>query len=79
MAAEPGGKLLHPASDPGKNFIKKSAEMVLLSVVGNRVRAVVLSGAAGDQDQPDSRETADSGDTDESCDGGRYASGRRMG
>lgn len=60
-------------------LLKKSAEMVLLSVVGNRVRAVVLSGAAGDQDQPDSRETADSGDTDESCDGGRYAGGRRMG
>ena len=53
--------------------------MVLLSVVGNRVRAVVLSGAAGDQDQPDSRETADSGDTDAPCDGGRYAGGRRMG
>lgn len=53
--------------------------MVLLSVVGNRVRAVVLSGAAGDGNQLDSGETAGSGDTDESCDGGRYAGGRRMG
>ena len=88
MAAEPGGKLLHPASDPGKNFIKKSAEMVLLSVVGNRVRAVVLSGAAGDGNQPDPGETAGSGDTDAPCTGGRHAvdrwtgqqwSGRRRG
>ena len=41
--------------------------MVFLSAVGNRICAVMLSGAAGDQDQPDSRETADSGDGDNLC------------
>ena len=65
MAAEPGGKLLHPASDPGKNFIKKSAEMVLLSVMGNRVCTVVLSGIAGDGNQPDPGEIVVGGDRDD--------------
>lgn len=41
--------------------------MVLLSVVGDRVRAVVLSGTAGDGDQPDSGESVDSRDGDNLC------------
>ena len=79
MASQSGGKLLYFVGDIGQIFTEKSPEMVFLSVMGNRICAAMLSGAAGDQDQPDSRETADSGDTDESCDGGRYAGGRRMG
>ena len=79
MASQSGGKLVYFVGDTGQIFTEKSPEMVFLSAVGNRICAVMLSGAAGDQDQPDSRETADSGDTDESCDGGRYAGGRRMG
>ena len=79
MAAEPGGKLLYPSGAPRQTFVAKNTQMVFLSVMGNRVCAAVLSGIAGDGNQLDSGETAGSGDTDESCDGGRYAGGRRMG
>ena len=34
-------------------FLLKKARMVFLSAVGNRICAVMLSGAAGDQDQSD--------------------------
>lgn len=79
MELKSGGRILRAAGAPRQTFVAKSTKMVLLSVMGNRVCAAVLSGIAGDGNQLDSGETAGSGDTDESCDGGRYAGGRRMG
>ena len=42
-------------------------EMVFLSAVGNRICAVMLSGAAGDQDQSDSGAPVDRRDGDNLC------------
>ena len=53
MASQSGGKLLYFVGDTGLIFTEKSPEMVFLSAVGNRICAVMLSGAAGDQDQSD--------------------------
>ena len=67
MAAKSGGKLLHFVGDIGQIFTEKSPEMVFLFAVGNRICAVMLSGAAGDQDQSDPGASVDSRDGDNLC------------
>ena len=46
---------------------RKSPEMVFLSAVGNRICAVMLSGAAGDQDQSDPGASVDRRDGNNLC------------
>ena len=48
-----------------QTFVAKSTKMVLLSVMGNRVCTVVLSGIAGDGNQPDPGEIVVGGDRDD--------------
>lgn len=46
-------------------FVAKSTKMVLLSVMGNRVRAAVLPDTTGDRNQSDSGQIAVCGDRDD--------------
>ena len=62
MELKSGGRILRAAGDPRQTFVAKSTKMVLLSVMGNRVCAAVLSGIAGDGNQPDSGEIVVGGD-----------------
>ena len=65
MELKSGGRILRAAGAPRQTFVAKSTKMVLLSVMGNRVRATVLPGVAGDGNQPDSGEIAVCGDRDD--------------
>lgn len=56
MELKSGGRILRATGAPRQTFVAKSTKMVLLSVMGNRVRAAVLPGVAGDGNQPDSGE-----------------------
>ena len=78
MAVKSGRRLLYFAGDACTDIVEKSAEMVLLSAVGDRICAVVLSDIAGDGDQSYSREIAkywnggfDGGDRRNRCCDGR--------
>ena len=72
MELKSGGRILRVAGDPRQTFVAKSPEMVFLSVMGNRVRAVVLSGIARDGNQPDPGEIVVGADRDD----GRAAGNR---
>ena len=65
MELKSGGRILCAAGDPRQTFVAKSTKMVFLSVMGNRVRAVVLPDTTGDRNQPDSGEIAVCGDRDD--------------
>lgn len=65
MELKSGGRILCAAGDPRQTFVAKSTKMVLLSVMGNRVCTVVLSGIAGDGNQPDPGEIVVGGDRDD--------------
>ena len=62
MDLKSGVRILCAAGDPRQTFVAKSTKMVFLSVMGNRVCAVVLPDTTGDRNQPDSREIAVGGD-----------------
>ena len=55
------------AGDIGQIFTEKSPEMVFLSAVGDRICAVMLPGASGDQDQSDSGASVDRRNGDNLC------------
>ena len=65
MELKSGGRILRVAGAPRQTFVAKSTKMVLLSVMGNRVCAAVLSGIAGDGNQPDSGEIVVGADRDD--------------
>ena len=65
MELKSGGRILRAASAPRQTFVAKSPEMVFLSVMGNRVRTVVLSGITGDGNQPDPGEIVVGADRDD--------------
>lgn len=65
MELKSGGRILCVAGDPRQTFVAKSTKMVLLSVMGNRVCAVVLSDTTGDRNQSDSGQIAVCGDRDD--------------
>ena len=65
MELKSGGRILRIAGDSRQTFVAKSPEMVFLSVMGNRVCAVVLSDIAGDGNQPDSGEIVVGADRDD--------------
>ena len=65
MELKSGGRILRAAGAPRQTFVAISTQMVLLSVMGNRVCAAVLPGVAGDRNQPDSGEIAVGGDRDD--------------
>lgn len=65
MELKSGGRILRAAGDPRQTFVAKSTKMVLLSVMGNRVCAVVLSDTTGDRNQSDSGQIAVCGDRDD--------------
>ena len=65
MELKSGGRILRAAGAPRQTFVAKSTKMVLLSVMGNRVCTVVLSGIAGDGNQPDPGEIVVGGDRDD--------------
>lgn len=55
MELKSGGRILRAAGAPRQTFVAKSTKMVFLSVMGNRVCAVVLPDTTGDRNQSDSR------------------------
>lgn len=65
MELKSGGRILCAAGDPRQTFVAKSTKMVFLSVMGNRVCAVVLPDTTGDRNQPDSGEIVVCGDRDD--------------
>ena len=65
MEVKSGRRILRIAGAPGQTFVEKSTKMVFLSAVGNRICAVMLSGAATDGNQPDPGAAAGSGNRDD--------------
>ena len=65
MELKSGGRILRAAGAPRQTFVAKSTKMVFLSVMVNRVCAVVLPDTTGDRNQSDSGQIAVCGDRDD--------------